>query len=488
MQVYELKPYILESCHFLNIKVNETIPGILNVRIPEHLKEEFNGISEYLLTFEKSPNPSLTYVTFESFFTQKIAKLVADHNDGISTGSKHFKVKTSIEHINQLFPECKISILQSKNQKENLLLMWFKTSIKGVLMDEYLKGFQYNIDTQKSEELTTDINSVLEGIEEELLPEYEEVTLDDLFNSLILVAQKDATNFIELKKREIQETLDKEISRINEYYDLLESENQLAESSKGQSAQQEIELLKIERQNLIEQQKIKYEFKETEITIEPVAIMLLRHHIEVAKLEVASSYGKTYININGKNPLLIKCKITQNTNGPLTVTSDNLIVKASETFQCKTCEKLLDNTKRDKCKICNNSVCKCCSTTSSLSQFTFCHDHITSCSCCLETVGVDEMHICHNCNQFYCKKCTSSNLCPLCSSLAPIKGITPSISSIIALLPKNLSAKKYEYAEKGNRIILLGKGILFKCYFVVYDKKEKKLIEIQEFGIFNKKK
>jgi hypothetical protein len=55
-------------------------------------------------------------------------------------------------------------------------------------------------------------------------------------------------------------------------------------------------------------------------------------------------------------------------------------------------------------------------------------------------------------------------------------------------MPNSIKSKKFEYAEKGNRIALLGKGLLFKEFFVIYDKKEDRVVEIQEFGLFNKRK
>ncbi|GAB7386956.1 hypothetical protein BSNK01_07920 [Bacillaceae bacterium] len=488
MELYELKSYILDSCDFLGIKVKETKPGVYHIKIPEIYRDDFNGLVEIDITFEKNTDPNLTYVTFESFFTQRLAKIVADKNTGTGSGTKILKLDDCIKTIKSKFPACETTIINREIDQTHYLYIWFKTTIRGNMIEEYLKGFKYDMKSEVIDEVTEDINMLLENINEELIDNIDESILDKMIAKLLDVAQQDARNFINKKKMENEELLQKEIQRINEYYDLLESENQLAETSKGGSTRDELELLKKERSSLIDQQIKKFRFNETDATIEPVAILLLRLLVEKATLQITNKFGSVKIELEATKNDKIKCALTKDKDGPFTVTSDHLIVKTEKTFNCVTCGNLYDHSKRNKCKLCNEEICTHCVVISAISNDKICTKHSSVCQICLETVATDELYLCANCNQFYCKKCNPSNICSLCNSLTPVSSITPQLKLIIDLLPADISARKYEYAEIGNRIAVLGKGLLFKNFYLVYDKKEKKIIELQKFNIFGKKK
>ncbi|TCS75741.1 hypothetical protein EDD64_106119 [Effusibacillus lacus] len=157
-------------------------------------------------------------------------------------------------------------------------------------------------------------------------------------------------------------------------------------------------------------------------------------------------------------------------------------------LHCSSCSQLFDYYKKSHCKVCSDSLCTDCRTISSISNVSLCSKHVQQCETCLESAAVDEYHLCTQCNQFCCTRCNPDKICSLCSSLKPVAGITPQINKILSLVGGKVSSKKFEYAEKGNRIALLGKGLMFKDFFVVFDKKEEKIISLQHYGLFNKKK
>ncbi|GAA0381299.1 hypothetical protein [Bacillus horti] len=488
MELYELKPYIIESCDYLGIDIKEISSDILLIQIPDNLKDELNGINNTKVSFVKTSDPNITYLTFESFFTQKIAQLVADRNTGIGTGTKLLKLDAPTNYIKAQLPSCNIQLLDISQENTDYLFIWFKTTVRGNLVEEYLKGFKYNLKEDKVETYNEDINFLLEDIKDELLLDVNEAHLDTVLREMLSLAKEDAEIFIEKKKIENKEILDKEIKRINDYYDMLYYENQLAESSKGVTPKEELELLQREREGLISQQIHKYEYKSHDTTIEPIAILMLRQTVETATVHAVNNYGQISLHINAENTISLECALTNDTNGPFTITSDDMIVQVDNAFNCSECNRLLDKSKESSCKVCDQKICNDCEEISSLSRASLCHDHTQRCQSCIEVVASDEFHLCVNCNQFYCLKCNESSLCSLCKSLQPIQGVTPQVNQIINLLPNDFSAKKYESSEKGNRVNLLGKGTLFKSFLIVFDKNTNTIIEKQKYGLFNKKK
>lgn len=487
MELYELKQYILDSCEFLGMEVYETNPGVFDIHIPDKFRDEFNGLNNIQVCFEKTSDHKLTYLTFESFFTQKVAKLVANINAGVGTGSKSLKLIENINYIKSKLPSCNIFITEQSQEVCDYIYIWFKTTVRGNLIEEYLNGFKYNLNEKKVEYIKEDINILLKDVKEEILPGINTDTLDKVLNDLLLVAKSDAEKFIENKKSDTKELLEKEIKRINDYYDMLLSENQLAETSKGNSPKSELELLQIERQGLINQQYKKYEYKTHDAIVEPIAILLLRQFKEIATAQINNDYGKTSMNLRAGDSVNICCSLTNEHDGPFTITSDNLIISVHKVFDCSSCKKHLDTSKENNCKICNLSICNDCKQVSIISKASICQEHTYQCQSCTKTVASDELHLCSNCNQFYCKNCNQSDVCTICNSLEPMIGITPQIKTILNLLPDDFSAKKYEVSEKGNRVAILGKGTLFKSFFIVYDKLNNRLLEKQKYGMFNRK-
>lgn len=489
MELYELKPYILESCKFLGIMAREETPTILNITIPIQYANEFNQQTDFKISFEKTNDPRLTYVTFESYFTQKIAHLVAEINSGVSSGTRLTRIDDFFEKIEFNFPNCDVKQMKNEYERTDYLIVWFKTTIDHSLVDEYLKGYKYNlsngsIDAAPAED---EINHFLHQINEELVGDISNDDIDIALSKLYPIAELDAKRFVSIKEEEKNKVLNEEVKRINDYYDLLKSENQLAESSKGLSPQEEIDLLEKERKELIEQQHHKSHFTEQKVTIEPVALLLLKDLIETTTITIENHFGYVQSNLRADKEPIIQCEFSGEKEGPFTLTSDNQVVALINSFECSNCNNLFALNKNHKCTVCQEDLCNDCKKISALSSSVLCNKHTELCHSCLKSVSPNELHLCKHCNQFYCKECNPTDLCHLCDSIKPVTALTPDLKKIIDTIPSDLKAKKFEISEQGNRIVLLGKGRFFKSYFIVYDKVTSSIISTQRYGAFNKK-
>ncbi|OBZ13643.1 hypothetical protein [Bacillus sp. FJAT-26390] len=488
MEFFKLKDYIKESCLYLEIDVLMISDHLMHIMIPQHLKNEFSGIGEYQISFIKTSNPKQTYITFESFFTQKLAKLVAEQNHGVGHILLQHPIERLVDDITTKFPSCEFELLNEESINSDKLYVWCKTTIHGQLIEEYLKGFQVDVETGVVIPLLESLEKILiegttapvDGLSRE--------KLDLALSNVLTEASKDAERFVDKITKQTNIQLLNEINRINDYYDTLIADNQAGETSKGNEPKTEIDLLLKERAALIHQQEIKFSMSESEVMIEPVAILVARNIVEHATVRIDSKAGHTLLNVHGDKPVDVHCLISGSTEGPFTISSDHVLVSEKHTFVCMTCNKLFDDRKLNKCKVCTDPICLSCMTLSSVTKLPLCNSHHINCHICLQACAEEEQHLCTNCNQFYCGNCNPGSLCPLCKSIAPISSITPIIQRILKAIPNPTKSKKFEYAEKGNRIVLLGKGLLFKEFFVIYDKKDDRIVEIQEFGMFNKKK
>lgn len=472
----------------MGIEVESISEHLMHILIPKHLMNEFSGVSEYWISFIKTSSSKQTYITFESFFTQKLAKLVAEYNHGVGHIQVQHSIGPLVDEISKLFPGCEIGLGNEQQEKTDKLYVWCKTTIHGQMIEEYLKGFQVDVETGEVIPLLESFDQIgLEG---------SAVTLDGLtkekldlaLSNALEEATKDAERFVEKIAKQTNNQLLIEINRITGYYDTLIAENQTGETSKGNDPKTEIELLIKEREALIHQQQLKFSVSESEAVIEPVAILLRRNIVENGSVRIQSKAGHTHLQLQGDIPLNIHCPISGSTEGPFTITSDHVLVTEEHTYVCTICNNLFDNRKLNKCNVCTDPICPSCMTVSSVSKQPLCNAHHIHCHTCLQACAEDEQHLCKNCNQFYCRNCNPGKLCPLCSSISPISAITPTVQRILKAIPNPIKSKKFEYAEKGNRVVLLGKGLLFKEFFVIYDKREDRIVEIQEFGMFNKKR
>lgn len=488
MEYFELKDYIKESCKFLGIGYEKISEDLMYVRIPEHLVNEFSGVSEYQISFVKTSHSKQTYITFESFFTQKLAKLVAQHNHGVGHIVKYLQIEPIVNYVTSVFPNCTVTVDNSQLVQADHLYGWCKTTIHGQLIEEYIKGFQVELESGFVTPIAESLEAVLRHASDETIDGLTQENINHALTKALEAANQDAEQFVESIKQQTKEQLQTEINRITSYYETLIQEHQSAETSKGHDPKTERELLVQEREALIQQQKIKFSITESEVVIEPVALLLARNMIEHGSVLVRNDFGQVNFQIQGDKRLEIHCEIDGSRKGPFTITSENAVVTEKHAFLCTSCTKLFDDRKLHSCFVCADSLCPSCITLSSISKLPLCHQHHLQCPTCLKHCAEKEQHLCSNCNQFYCSHCNAGNLCCLCSNLTSIHAVTPIIQRIIMGFPNAIKAKKFDYSEKGNRIALLGKGLMFKEFFVVYDKREERVIEFQKFGLFNKRK
>lgn len=489
MEYFELKDYIKESCTYLGIEYVIISDDLMHITIPQYLVNEFSAISEYQISFIKTSNPKQTYITFESFFTQKLAKLVAEQNHGVGHILKKQQIELIVNRISSMFPNCEITLENKQQIKTDLLYVWCKTTIHGQLIEEYLKGFLVDVETGAVKPFLENLDEILhDTITGAPLEGLSKEKIDQALSRILDEANKDAELFVGKITKQTSEQLSIEINRITNYYDSLIADNQTGETSKGNDPKAEMELLTKEREALINQQQIKFSVSESEVVIEPVALLVARNIVENGSLRISNNAGHAHLYLQGDKEFNVHCAISGSIEGPFTITSENILVSEKHTFVCTTCNKLFDDRKLNKCNICTDIICPSCMTISSVSKQPLCNTHHIQCHTCLQKCAENEQHLCTNCNQFYCRNCNPGSMCHLCSSISPLSAITPTIQRILVAMPVPIKSKKFEYSEKGNRVGLIGKGIMFKEFFIVYDKKEDRIIEIQQFGLFNKRR
>lgn len=487
MKIYELEEYVLDACAFLDIEVDKVDSHQYRIQIPDPLILEFHANDEFYLAFEKTSDAKFTYVTTESFFTQTLARIVADTNDGVSSGSRHMGIDKPLTRLHAMFPDAKVNVDERETNTSELLYIWFKASFQGVMLEEYLQGFVLNMSINKVSKVDEDISSLLRDISEELIETWDTERFKQAFEQIEEGAIQDANAFLSKKQHDMNAILDKEIARINEFYDNKEAENQFAETARDLSPEEHIQELRRERDGLIAQQKLKYAVEHADTLLDPVAFLLLRQQVETARVHVNGKYGKSTFDLSGDKPLQIECAVTGNKNGPYVITSDKQIVVRDRAFECSKCGALYIDTQRGECSSCRTALCSSCRNSSAISGKVLCKNHSVICASCQCLISEDEMHLCSNCNQFYCRRCTPDKECRMCSSLKPLGAITPAISTMIADLPDDLLARKYDISESGTRTTLVGKGIIFKEFLAVFDENQR-CVFVQRYGAFNRKK
>ncbi len=545
MEKKDLKQFVFDCCHFLNIMVMEMEnQQCFTLNIPSELKTEF-GHSIIHIAFHKVKDQDITYLTPESFVLQKMADLVAQRATGVSTGLKTTTLDDTKSYLAAIFSKgCKLSYQQYTPDRNDELLVWYKLMLRGYFIEENLIGFKYSFSKQSIELLPEDAINTFEQITEANISSLPSNDFESAFDKIQNFAEKKAEQFWNNKKDKIDIKLREEVKRINDYYRHLK-----AQKGTTQADQEELRLLEHERENLIDQLKKKYAVSKEGLFFEPIALLFLRNEIERAWVKVQNKFGSSQFEVlAGVKPKLL-CKRTQDKTGPFTVTSDNLIVLQDQTTECNWCGKLRDNERiqscaacqkdmcldcvktsyisgnsicvehsrecrsckeivgihevrecggkcnqlfcgqclpdSQECQVCHCALCSDCLYLSSFSEKSFCQNHIKQCQCCLNNVGITEFSNCSSCGQTYCKTCIADELCEYCRNLEPLKQLSPLIQKALGLT--ELSARNYESYMKGNRLYILGKGRLFKSFLLCFDIQQKQVIVVQKYRLFNRK-
>ncbi len=539
----DLKKYLIQACKFLNISVEQISDDDLNLTIPDNLLEEFNNLNKLSVTFNKKSNDyNRTYITTEAFLIQKIAKLVAGRGYGVTTGEIILDNKITVSEIESLFSDCKVDNFENEKVPNDYFLVCIKITMRLNKIEEFLHCYKYNIATKDCVEIQIPDEEYIQKILTRAFSEYNKDDIISYYDNVLPYIKQTVHNHFEEKQLEYTKMCDDEIKRINEYYDILLSENSLPEATEETSI---YESLNLERNNLINEQKKKFQISDNNIVVEPISVCIIRENTEKSNINISNKFGKTKLCISNINQ--ISCFYTNSQNAPFTITSDNHICCENKSFVCSECEKKYYKNRKQSCSICHNEICeecafiskvsqkiicksdsrickncgtlvakdeifkceKCnnvfcyacnhaqqceickslicysCKNISATSNKIYCSDHSTHCPTCGSVVGINELHICSNCGISYCSNCNPHNICKLCSGIISINKHNPEIEQFITEF--NLKASSYEFNKFGNLAIIVGKKLFIKTFLVIIDLEKHIILNRVDYNLFGKK-
>lgn len=235
--------FLMQACKNLNISITETT-DTLKLEIPYKWQESLGG--ERLEVSKKEINEM-------HYLVQRIAKLVSDQRPTIS--------------YSKMFSEL----------KGDKIYVWVKITLYKSMKEEIVKGYCYDVDSQRITSITYGDLSIFEKLEKRT-PFLSNEALAIAYESVMDVAKKQAKQFTKLKQIEANEERNLEIERIENYYSLLAKEHANAETielKEELTKKEEKEILQNEKEHLIEQQRIKHQIREEDIMIEPLAMLVM---------------------------------------------------------------------------------------------------------------------------------------------------------------------------------------------------------------------
>lgn len=406
----EIKSYILNCLDFLEISYKEVEKSIFEIS-SENSKEN------NLITFDKKNSKKALYITKESTFFKNISAAVADKKIPILTSTLNFPLEPIIDQYKKSFSNIhKITFKDPKRGRANYIFFWVKLSLKSFKNEEKIEIFKYDIENKKF--------SIFKHSSEELfklLIDNEKNTRvvgkKEIENSLLLFAEKHSNKFIEEKNEEAKELLEEEVERINNYYDLLENEDSSGETF-GQSGNKndKKEHLLNERNNLIQQQILKYNFSSDDLTIEILECLHVNEIVEEIKLNIKSKYiSKTFKIKSDEKFKFDSVNFTE--ENKLHLLSDGEVTVEKNACECSQCKKSYRLSTIKHCAICDKETCPNCASRSVISHAVLCKKHVETCTSCHKTVATTEMEECQSCGSTYCKWCLSGGYCSLCNDL-----------------------------------------------------------------------
>lgn len=539
----ELKNYLLQACGFLNINIKQIAESEFTLTIPDILTEDFNNAKEFTVTFKKeSADTNKSYITTESFLIQKIAKLVADKGYGVTTGEIDVENDVNINEIEALFSDCKVNKFAAEKIPYDYYLVCIKITMRLNKIEEFLHCYKYNIKTKECIEIPVPDEDYIQKITTKAFEEYSRDDALAAYDDILPYIKQTVNIHFEEMQAEYEKMYTEEINRINEYYDILLSENSLPDATQKESV---YESLNSERENLINEQKKKFQISDNSITVEPISICIIRENTETPTVVISNEFGRTQLQISTAKD--IKCFYTDSQDFPFTVTSDNRICTSKDTFICSECGKKYYINKKHACNICNKEICEYCAAISNISgkiickeharickncrtlaaqdeTFTcqqcnnsfcyacnhaqhcevcnllicdscknisaesgrsFCNEHSAQCPVCGSLIGTNELHTCSSCGVSYCSSCNPNNICKLCSGVTPADKNNPDIAKLIT--EYGLNASSYEFNKIGNFAVIIGKKLFIKAFLVIIDLENHKIINRIDYNLFGKK-
>jgi len=417
MGTNELKHYLFEAFNLLQFPCEMVEDEIYEVQFPEKFKDLFNGDS-MLFSFQKEHAVKANFITTESFLVKTVARLITQIKNPLMKGKIYF----SLDEIKNAIPERFSSDNQFhyKNpiiKTSHYILFWVKFTLKGFKNEESIKIIRYDLEKKVFSLYNHDSNTLFALVEDE----NKTVKLDNLnmiHEMLMNFSKEEGFRFVTEKNKEASNLLEREIKRIHDYYDLLESEDAVAETSKTLETREERKnSLKAERLHLIEQQREKYSFAQGDLTILPIESLHLTETVECEEVEIRNSFAKKKFFLRADERFPFFCELTKSSHSPLTITSEGNVLSQEKVRVCSECFSTYEFTKIKFCAVCDKGICSNCSHRSHISHAVLCKDHMEECTSCKQSVSIHEIHECGSCKGKYCRWCLSGELCSLCDDL-----------------------------------------------------------------------
>ena len=367
MNITELKNFLYNACLYLGIELSYRENENLQLKIPDNLLEEFNGEKQYEITFDKDKaDENITYVTNEAFIVQKIASLVAEQNNGVTVGKVEFPDLITQESISKLFPDCKIEDFEKNSIDGNFLIATIKITMRLNKIEEFLLSFRCNLQTGECFEIPVPSEVYARNITQAEPFGYTNEQFLFCWDRIMPFVTACTENLYQEKQSENKELCNLEIDRINEYYDLILSEQKEAD-------EKTTSILKNERESLINEQVKKFTIAKNSVTVEPISFCLVNEKSTITKLTILNRFGNVSTSLY--TPEEIKCQYTGLINSSYTITSDNKICCTDKAFICSNCGKRYYEEKKRFCSVCNAQLCDDCATFSKETKENYCPRH-----------------------------------------------------------------------------------------------------------------
>jgi hypothetical protein len=276
----KLQEFVIDTLESIDALVEPLEYSLIHVVIPDDYNFLFHGKNELKLAFDfevAQENDDSEFITFGSSILNNLVELSKDNAlyteryvivENLTLSNYKMKIE---KYLTEIYSQNVLS-LQINNQSKNIgLWMLFTYNI------EIFSGIQINEDIEiwfnlNTLEVDREMNDFKNHIfhEKEPIFEYPYVKKPDTIEAINLsfIEAQNIGNLIS-QKHFNQSELNRELSRINSYYDELEIENQKRLKRKGISEEKREEIilknsaLKLERTRQIKEMENKYILKPT---------------------------------------------------------------------------------------------------------------------------------------------------------------------------------------------------------------------------------
>lgn len=240
-----IKDYFVSCVNILKINIEEIEEEVYRMLIPKTYRIYFNNEETIEVTFDKEKSDRYIYMTEENFVLQRIANLFCNVKGGY---------------------------IVTEGEEEEIYI-WYKTTIKGNMIEENIDLYGYNFKTKKVKEVKNEEEIELINTSIKLNESVKHSKISEAEEQIIKLIETKTEKLIKEKKEEALEMIEREVKRINDYFELVKKEHQ---SSYTHTSYEDFGIINKEKDNLILQQKEKYAIDEENVTIKPIGFLYIK--------------------------------------------------------------------------------------------------------------------------------------------------------------------------------------------------------------------